>query len=354
MPQIRNRTGGVHLNLLRRLCEAVAVSGAEREVREVVLEALRPAEQDFRVDALGNLLITKPRRGGRPPRVMLDAHMDEVGFMLVAEDGDGLYEFTDVGGVDARNLIGKQVVVGSKRTPGVIGAKPIHRTTTEELKRAIGIETLRVDLGPGGKAKPGERGTFAPNFRRSGPSVMSKALDNRLGVATLIEVLRAAPSNVELMAAFTVQEEVGLRGAGVAARYFRPDVAIVIEATPANDLPMQREGENTFYNTRLGLGPAIYVSERSTIDDPRLTSLVMEVARRSRIPYQVRQAGGGGTDAGAIQRVETGIPVVTIAVPHRYPHSAMSVARIEDWRNTLRLLLATLGNLTPELLRRRR
>ena len=160
--------------------------------------------------------------------------------------------------------------MGPANTPGVIGAKPVHFSKTEVLKRPVEVDALRVDLGPGGKAKVGDRGTFAPNFRRVGPSVMSKALDNRLGVATLIELLRGAPPNIELLAAFTVQEEIGLRGAQIAAHHFNPDLAIVIDLTPAYDLPMQRDGENTLYNTKLDLGPAIYVANRSVIDDPRL------------------------------------------------------------------------------------
>jgi endoglucanase len=223
--------------------------------------------------------------------------------------------------------------------------------SAEDLKRPISMEALRVDLGPGGKADIGQRGTFAPNFKRAGPSIMSKALDNRLGVSILIELFRRAPSNVDMLAAFTVQEEIGLRGAQVAAHHFSPDLAIVIDATPANDLPMQREGENDFYNARLGLGPAIYVSNRNTIDDPRLVRFLMETAKRARIPFQVRQPGGGGTDAGAIQKAVQGIPVVSVSVPSRYPHTAMGIARIDDWRNTHALLSAALRRLTADVLR---
>jgi len=165
-------------------------------------------------------------------------------------------------------------------------------------------------------------------------------------------LLKRAPRNIELLAAFTVQEEIGLRGAQVAAKYLRPDLAIVIDATPARDLPMQREGENTFYNSRLGLGPAIYVSNSSTIDDPRLVRFMMDTARQSKIPFQVRQPGGGGTDAGGIQRALDGIPVVSVSVPHRYPHTATSVARVDDWRNTYALLHAALRRITPGILRK--
>ena len=222
----------------------------------------------------------------------------------------------------------------------------------DELRHAISVDSLRIDLGPGAKAKPGDRGTFAPNFRRVGPSLMSKSLDDRIGVALLIELVKSAPSNIDLLAAFTVQEELGLRGARVAAHYFQPDMAIAIDATPANDLPMQYEGENTTYNTKLGLGPAIYVANASTLDDPRLVRYMIDTAEKAKIPYQLRQPGGGGTNAGAIQRAAAGVPVVSVSVPHRYTHSAMSVSRRDDFKNALELLSKALSGMSPAVLRR--
>ncbi len=351
MPNKREPSSTAALRTLKALCQAVAVSGEEREVRKIVQDELRDYADEMKVDALGSVLVTHKGRGPRRMRVMLDAHMDEVGFMLVAEDGEGLYEFRVIGGIDARSLAGKQVVVGKDRTPGVIGAKPIHLAKRDELRNAIAVDSLRIDLGPGGKAKPGDRGTFAPNFRRVGPSLMSKSLDDRIGVAFLIELVKAAPSNIDLLAAFTVQEELGLRGARVAAHAFHPDVAIVLDATPAYDLPMQYEGENTFYNTKLGQGPAIYLINATTIDDPRLVRFVAQTAEKAGIPYQFRQPGGGGTNAGAIQRSTAGVPVVSVSVPHRYTHSAMSISRLDDFNNTLRLLSEVLRRMSPEVLK---
>lgn len=355
MPTRSAVVGARQVEMLQRLCNAVAVSGDEHEVRNIVLDELQDAAEAFSVDALGNLLVRKDGRRGRRPRVLLDAHMDEVGFMLVAEDGEGhgLYEFETIGKPDMRGLAGKQVVVGKEHAPGVIGAKPIHLSTDEERKRAFPAEVLRVDLGPGAKAKLGELGTFSPNFRRVGPSVMSKALDNRLGVATVIEAMRAAPANIELVAAFTVQEEIGLRGAMVAARAIEVDMAIIVDSVPALDLPMQREGENTSYKTRLGGGPAIYVADGKMMSDARLVEFLVNTATRARIPFQIRQPGPGAGDSSAIQRAGVGIPVVALAIPHRYTHSAISVARIEDWQNTMRLLLAALRRITPQVLGRR-
>ena len=352
MPNKHPAIGSAQYKLLEKLCRAVSVSGDEREVRDIITAEVKPYADEIKVDALGNLLVSKKGKGGKRLKVLLDAHMDEVGFMLVAEDGEGVYEFETIGGIDARNLAGKQVVVGKDHTPGVIGAKPIHLTKPDDLKHPISADSLRVDLGLGAKAKVGERGTFAPNFQRVGPSIMSKSIDNRLGVATLIELIKFAPSNIDVCAAFTVQEEIGLRGAKVAAHYFNPHLAIVIDSTPANDLPMQREGENTFYNSRLGFGPAIYLANPSTLDDPRFIRFMTETAEKGKIPYQFRQPGGGGTDAAAIQRSDAGIPVVSVSVPHRYTHTAMSISRVEDWKNTLSLLFAALNRLTPDILKR--
>ena len=188
----------------------------------------------------------------RRTRVMLDAHMDEVGLMIVADDGDGLYRFEIVGGIDIRHLVGKQVYVGKKRTPAVIGAKPIHLMDVDEYTKQVPLDALRIDVGPAGKANVGDRAGFATRFRRVGPSIMAKSIDDRIGVATLIELFKQAPPNIDLCAAFSVQEEIGLRGAKVAAQYFNPDLAIAIDSTPANDLPLHEGSENMSYNTKLG------------------------------------------------------------------------------------------------------
>ncbi len=338
------------LTLLEKLCNACAVSGDEGQVRKIVLEEVKPYTDEVKVDAMGNVLVTKKGSGEHRPRVMLDAHMDEVGFMLVSDEGDGLFGFQPVGGIDPRNLPGKPVLVGKEGLPGVIGVKPIHLSDLDERKRKPSFESLRIDIGPDAKAKPGDWATFATRFKRVGPSIMAKAIDDRIGVATLIELVKHAPSNIDLLAAFTVQEEVGLRGAKVAAYAFDPDLAIAINSTPAYDMPKHDCSENTAYNTRLGFGPAIYVHNFATIDDPRLVRFLKETAESAGIPYQIRQPGGGGTDAGAIQRSRTGVPVVSVSVPGRYAHTPIGLCRVDDWKNTLALLFAALQKITPNLI----
>jgi tetrahedral aminopeptidase len=358
------KIGSAQLKLLERLCNACAVSGDESEVRTIVLEQIRETihknpevESEIKIttDHLGNVLVS--RQGWLPNRlrVMVAAHMDEVGFMLTHDEEDGIFRFEAVGGVDERQLAGKPVLVGKDRVPGVIGAKPIHLTTSDERKHNISIDSLRIDLGPGngGKAKIGDRATFATSFSRMGPSIRAKALDDRLGVATLIELIKHSPPTIDLLAAFTVQEEIGLRGATVAAYALDPQLAFVLDATPANDLPAWdpvEDGDNQHYNTRLSDGPAIYLADRMVFSDPRLIRHVSDTAEQLKIPYQFRQPGGGTTDAGTIHKQRSGIPSISISVPARYTHTAASISRLSDWQNTLALVHAALTNLTPEVL----
>ena len=283
MPEV----GPSQLQLLEKLCNAVSVSGDEYEVRQIVLEEIKLLADDVKVDALGNVLATKYGRGENRVRVMLDAHMDEIGFMIVKKHDDGLFQFETVGGIDVRQLPGKSVLVGRDHLPGVIGAKPIHMTTASERKNKIPLSELRIDLGPeiGEKVQPGDWATFATQFEILGPSIKAKALDDRFGVATLIELLKHAPENIDLLLSFSVQEEVGLRGARVAAYAFNPDMAIAVDSTPAYDLPAwDHENENTHYNTRLDAGPAIYPMDGATIADQRLGEPACRDSRRGRHP----------------------------------------------------------------------
>ncbi|MHB1480931.1 MAG: M42 family metallopeptidase, partial [Bellilinea sp.] len=189
--------GADQIALLERLSNAVAVSGSEGEVRKIVLAEIKDVADDIKVDALGNVLAVRHTRQEPALRVMLAAHMDEIGFMLV-EGEEGLFRFEIVGGIDVRQLPGKTVLVGKDHLPGVIGTKPIHHTTADERRNAIPLDTLRIDVGieNGKKVKPGDRATFATRFQQIGPSLIGKALDDRLGVATLIELLRHVPAHI--------------------------------------------------------------------------------------------------------------------------------------------------------------
>ncbi len=345
--------------LLRALTEAVGVSGDEGEVRRLVREQIESLADEVRVDALGNLLALRRGSARRRVRVMLSAHMDEVGLMVSGVEPDGVLHVARVGGVTPNQLAGKAFWVGKGRVPGVIGLTPPHLTPAGD-GRKLTFEQLRLDVGARSRdealerVRIGDRAAFATALTRLGDCVSAKALDDRLGVAILIELLSAAPPNVDLLAAFSAQEEIGRRGAGVAAHSFDPEMAIAIDCTPARDLPTWDGAENTEYNCRLGLGPAVYTADRATVSDRRLLEHFETTARAARLPFQYRQPGGGATDAGAIHRARKGIPAITISIPVRYPHSAAGLVRIDDWRNTALLLQAALVRLSPQTLARRK
>ncbi len=343
------------IDLLEKLTNEVAVSGDEGAIRKIVRAEVETLADEIKIDAMGNLLATKLGTGKNRLKVMLAAHMDEIGFMLVNEEGSGLFQFETIGGIDPRQLAGKPVLVGRDKVPGVIGAAPIHLVAMGQRNSKIPLSALRIDVGTGKpNVKVGDRATFATKFMRIGQSVRAKALDNRLGVAILIELLKNAPANIDLLAAFTVQEELGLRGAKVAAHALDPDLALAIDSTPAYDLPSHDDSENIRYNTKLGAGPAIYTVDGRTLSDPRIIRWLSETGDKHNIPYQYRQPGGGGTDAGAIHLSRAGIPSGSVSVPGRYAHTAMGLCRISDWENTLNLLHAALSDLTPKLLKEAR
>ncbi|HUF37609.1 MAG TPA: hypothetical protein VMN57_03730 [Anaerolineales bacterium] len=352
------KIGSAQIKLLETLCAATGVAGNEGAVRKAVLEALGDAAADHTIDALGNLLvIRKGTRRGRRLRVMVAAHMDEAGLMVTGDDKDGIYKFETVGGLSPAQLVGKHVVVGKDRIAGVIGFKPIHLTTASERTSGVSLDSLRIDTGgaANGKVKIGDRAAFSPNFAVLGSgrtrTLRAKALDDRLGVATLIELVRNPPDNVDLLAGFTTQEEIGVRGAYVAANALDPDLAVVLDCTPAYDLPhWEEDEENTRYNTRLGAGPAIYIADKGTLSDPRLVRHFSETAETAGLPFQFRQAGGGGTDASGIHKSRAGVPSISISVPGRYLHTAASIARVSDWQAALQLVHAALSGMNPSLL----
>jgi putative aminopeptidase FrvX len=339
------------ITLLKRLSEACGVSGGETAVRTIVLEALKGKIKEAKTDALGNLLVRCRTRGRISKRVMVAAHMDEVGLILMQPGAEGMWKFEAVGGVNEQTLPGKAVWIGKNRAPGVIGVKPTHLIEKEESERPIKIDSLAIDAGAKDKDgaaamfHPGERAAFATPFRVERGAMFGKALDDRLGVAALIELAADPPPGIELLAAFTAQEEIGLRGARVAAHALDPQLAIVLDATPAADMPMWDGGENVAYNTKCGGGPAIYVSDGRMISDSHMVRLLTGAAIKRGIRYQIRQPGGGGTDAGAIHLARAGVPSVSVSVPCRSLHAPVSTARFDDWRALTALVRGALEDL---------
>jgi len=340
--------------ILKQLSEAIGVSGDEGGVRAVVLDAVREHADEVKVDALGNVIAFKRGTGQQPLRVMLAAHMDEVGLMVVSHDSDGFMGVETVGGIDPRLLPGTLLQVGPDHVPGVIGVKPIHLLKEKEGQEVPRIEDLVVDVGATSKdeakklAPLGTYVTFTTPFRELGPTVSGKAFDDRAGCTVLVELLRGERFPSDLYAVFTVQEEVGLRGAQVAAYAVEPDCAFALEGTIADDIPKDKDASPT---TQLGQGPAITVMDHSFIADRRLVKLLTGTAEELGIPYQFKQPGIGGTDAGTIHFARQGVPSATVAVPCRYIHSPVAMLSLDDLNNTVRLMRETLVRLTQEVLK---
>lgn len=336
-------------DLLQQLTEAVGVAGDEREVRRLLRDLIADHIDEWRIDAIGNLIALKRGTGQSDLRVMVDAHMDEVGFIITGADSNGALQFERVGGFDDRALLGKVVQVGRKKLIGVIGARPVHLLKASQRNTVVKYDSMRIDIGAKDKAeanrkvKVGDRAAFVTAYQESGPVALGKAFDNRAGCAALVELLRGERFPFDLYAAFTVQEEVGLRGARVAAYAIKPDAALVLESTPAYDLPNERDESP---NVRLGAGPSIYVMDAGTIQDPRLVAHISRTAAAHNIPYQIRQPGGGGTNTAAIQRADAGVPAATIAVPGRYAHTPAMMIHLDDYANVVRLADLSLRELT--------
>jgi tetrahedral aminopeptidase len=351
--------------MLEQLSKAVGMSGKEEAVRAIVLDAIKGHAQDIRIDPLGGVTAVRPAKKGkksgeRPLRVMLAAHMDEVGLMVTGFDGDGLIRFTAIGGIDDRILPGKRVKIGDVN--GVILWTPIHKNQDQNV---VKIASLRIDIGAtskdeaAGKVKRGDHIAFDSTYMEldGGRMLRGKAFDDRAGVAMLIDILREKSGYpVDVLAAFTVQEEIGLRGAVVAANRLQPDLCFVLEGTTAHDLPNptaaaddERELNPT---SRMGGGPVLTIMDSGLIADPRLRQFLVDTAKAEGIPYQFKTMGAGGTDGGAIHKTLGGVPTAVLALPCRYIHSPAAYLLREDYDNQLRLVQAALRRITPAVLAR--
>jgi len=342
--------------ILQELAQAIGVSGNEDAVRKIIADAVRDHVDELHTDTIGNLFaVKKARRAKRALKVMVAAHMDEVGLMITGYDESGGLRFQPVGGIDDRVLPGKVLLVGPDKIPGVIGAKPVHLLKGDESKQVIKIDAMVIDIGASSKeeaeklVKLGQVAAFATRYNKVGRTATGKAFDDRAGCAVLVELLRGARFPFDFYGVFTVQEEVGLRGARVAASAVEPDCAFVLEGTVCDDLPKDKDTSPT---TELGKGPAISLMDRSVFADRRLVDHLVATAEKLGIPYQFKQPGVGGTDAGAIARSRTGVPSVPVSVPCRYIHSPVARLSLDDFDNTVRLMRESLKRLTPDLLRR--
>ncbi len=341
--------------LLEKLSNARGVSGNEAEVRDILIDTVKHHVQEHRVDSIGNLITFKKAKGTRQRsslKVMIAAHMDETGLMIVHHDAHGYLRFAKVGGIDDRVLLSKVVLIGKDKKPGVIGVKPVHLLKPKEREQVVEHDALYIDIGAKSKeeaqgaAKIGDYATFATEFAEMGDGlVKGKALDDRTGCALLAEIVKR-DYPFDLYGVFTVQEEVGVRGARVAAYAIEPDVAFALESTVCDDSPKEKDISPT---TRLGNGPAITVADNSLIADQRLVNLLISTAKENRIPYQIKQPMIGGTDAGRIHITKAGVPSAAVAVPTRYLHSPVNLLSMKDFENTLALMTKALPKLNKSL-----
>ncbi|GMA55715.1 endoglucanase [Alicyclobacillus sacchari] len=334
--------------LLKTLSEAFGPTGFEDDVRNVIRGELDGRVDEMNTDVLGNLIAVKGAK--KPgPKVMLDAHMDEVGLMIVQIcDGgaeSGLLKFRALGGIDPRVLVSKPVLIGPDRIPGVIGAKPVHLQAPEERQKPIPMDKLYIDIGAKDAAdakavvKPGDAAVFATRYAEFGDrAAKGKSFDDRVGCALLVEAMQTEVP-YPLYGAFTVQEEIGLRGARAAAYQIQPDIAIALEGTVCFDVVgAPSHGQSTVF----GKGPALTVQDAQTIADRRFAEFMWETAKRHGIPVQWRRVKGGSNDFGAIHRVGKGIVGGSISVPVRYIHAPTQVVSLDDVENAGRLLRAVL------------
>lgn len=328
------------LDTVKTLCYLSGVSGAEAEVRDYILERAMPHADRIETDAMGNLLVFKKGRIEPPQSLMLCAHMDEVGLIVTGITDEGYLRFDCVGGIDRRVLIGKNVFIGHSRIRGIIGIKAYHLVSKEEEKKIPKISDMYIDIGLNDREAVesqitlGDRCVFDDNILEFGEGYLkAKALDDRLGCAVMIKLLEEELP-CDTWFAFTVQEEVGTRGAFGAAFRLEPEIALVLEGTTAADLPGVDDGKHI---CRLGSGPVITFMDRGAIYDTKLWTLLTELADANGVSWQTKESIAGGTDASAIQRSRAGVRTAIIAAGVRNIHSPASVVKISDLDGVLSL-----------------
>jgi len=331
---------------LKVLCALPGVSGREHAVREYILkEILGYAE--CRVDNLGNIIAFKKGRQKRDKKLMLAAHMDEVGLIIHGADDSGFLKFSAVGGIDARVLAGRRMMIypgkNAEPLPGVIGQKPVHLLESDEKGKAPNIDGLYIDIGAMNKdealkATPiGSAAVFDGELMSFGENknfIKAKALDDRAGCLLMIDIIKSE-IEFDTWFVFTVQEEVGARGAAAAAFSVAPDIAVIVEATTAADISGVNETESV---CNLGGGPVISFMDGRTVYDAELYDRTFEAAEQAGVPCQPKRAVAGGNDAGAIHMSGAGVRVMAVSLPCRYLHSPSCVIYAPDYENTRRLL----------------
>jgi endoglucanase len=338
----------IDIPLLARICEAPGAPGFEQEIRKLVLNELKVLADEIRTDNMGNVIAVKKGKSSKK-RAMAAAHLDEIGFVITHIDDKGFLRFHTVGGFDPKTLTSQRVIVhGRKNLLGVMGSKPIHIMSAEERNKAPQIKDYFIDVGLSKKevekvVAVGDPVTRLSELREMGHCVNCKSLDNRVAVFVLLEVLRQLQKSrrkpaYDFHAAFTVQEEVGLRGAHVSALEVQPDFSFGLDTTIAFDVPGSQPHERC---TTLGEGAAIKIMDSSVICDFRMVAFMKEVAKRHKIKWQAEVLPAGGTDTGSLQRMVPGGSIAgAISVPTRHIHQTIESSHKEDIAACIELLAA--------------
>ncbi len=348
--------------LIRTLCAAFGPTGCEAPVREVILSRVRPLADSIVRDSMGNLIcLCRFGAGEDRQRIMISAHMDEVGMMVTEITEEGYCRFETVGGISIPVLEGRRVTLGDEvnRLSGVIASKAIHHKKKADRNKPTAMDKLYIDIGASHREEAeryvsvGTMATFDSEtyrFGEDGMQIKAKALDDRLGCAVMIltmEALRKNPpeGDVDLYFCFTVREEIGLSGAKVVANRLQPDAALVLECTAVSDLSDVPEHRRVAIQ---GQGGALSLMDRSTFYDRSFVDFALETAKSQAIPVQVKKFVSGGNDAGSIHQSGRGVKTLALSIPTRYLHSAASVANLNDFRNTTALCEALLRRLSME------
>ncbi|ABR29974.1 peptidase M42 [Thermosipho melanesiensis] len=322
---------------LKELSEINGVSGNEQKVRDFILDKIKDKVDKYWIDRMGNLIVFK--KGKSKAKVVLDAHMDEVGFMVTKINDDGTLSFMPVGGVDPRVVIGKKVIINDEIV-GIIGFKAIH--LQDSPYKTPEFSQLSIDAGFSSKkeaekkVKIGDYVAFTTKYKEVGNFATGKAFDDRGGCSILIDLIeKNIKTDYDLYFVFSVQEETGLRGSAVVAEQIQPDFAIAIETTTAGDNP---ELDKELWATHLGEGPAITFMHSGYVIDKNLFESLVKTAKDNNIPFQYKRRTAGGTNAARYARSAYGIPSAVISIPSRYIHSPLIVINLEDYKNTVLLL----------------
>jgi tetrahedral aminopeptidase len=333
------------MELVEELCRADGVSGFEGKVAKIMERELAKSCDEVCMDNFGNII---GRKGKGKKKIMLAAHMDEVGLLVKHITKEGFLHFVKVGGIDDRILLDQRVVVKAAKAdvPGIVGSKPPHLQKDEERKKVVNHEEMFIDIGAASKKDAekmvalGDPVIFEPNFGRLGKDLhFGKAVDNRIGCYALLKVMEKIPGNVDatVYAVGSSQEEVGLKGARVAAFKLNPEYSLAIDTTIAGDVPGIKETESSL---KLGKGPAITIMEasgRGVITHPKVREILSKAAKKARVPTQVDVLEGGMTDAAIIYMTREGIPSGVISIPTRYIHGATGVFSMADVNNSVKL-----------------